>query len=60
MDRLLQGTILVTGATGFVGRHLSAALTSQQVQPIEESMGLIADLRGAWAQAMNLDSPAAA
>lgn len=29
MDRLLQGTILVTGATGFVGRHLSAALVAR-------------------------------
>lgn len=44
----------------FVNRHLAAALTNQQARNVDESIGLITDLRDAWAQAMNLNNSAAA
>jgi len=43
----------------FVNRHLSDALVSKEAKKIRESMGLIGDLRGAWAEAMNLGAAAA-
>lgn len=43
----------------FVNRHLSEAVTQRDSAKVRESMDLLADLRGAWAQAMNLGAAAA-
>ncbi len=43
----------------FVNRHLSDAMVSKEASKVRESMGLIGDLRGAWAEAMNLGAAAA-
>lgn len=43
----------------FVNRHLSEAMTARSSGKVRESMALIADLRGAWAEAMNLGAAAA-
>lgn len=43
----------------FVNRHLAEAVTRHDTAKVRESMVLIGDLRGAWAQAMNLDAAAA-
>lgn len=43
----------------FVNRHLSEAMVACESAKIHESMNLIGDLRGAWAQAMNLGAAAA-
>lgn len=43
----------------FVNRHLSEAISSGEAAKVRESMGLIGDLRGAWAEAMNLGAAAA-
>ena len=43
----------------FVNRHLSDAMVTKDSAKVRESMGLIGDLRGAWAQAMHLDAAAA-
>ncbi|MCW2926682.1 MAG: hypothetical protein JWM86_650 [Thermoleophilia bacterium] len=43
----------------FVNRHMSEGLRESQPAKVRESMALIADLRGAWAQAMNLGAAAA-
>lgn len=43
----------------FVNRHLSEAVIAGEAAKVRESMDLIGDLRGAWAQAMNLGAAAA-
>ena len=43
----------------FVNRHLSDAIVRSSSSAVRESMELIMDLRGAWAQAMNLGAAAA-
>lgn len=43
----------------FVNRHLSEAVTSRESRKVRESMEIIGELRGAWAQAMNLGAAAA-
>lgn len=43
----------------FVNRHLAEALTSHEPAKVDECMGIIGDLRDAWAQAMNLGAAAA-
>ena len=43
----------------FVNRHLSDAITTRDAAKVRESMGLIGDLRSAWAEAMNLGAAAA-
>jgi flagellar protein FliS len=43
----------------FVNRHLSEAMLANDAAKVRESMTIIGDLRGAWAQAMNLGAAAA-
>ena len=43
----------------FVNRHLSEAMIAKDAAKVREGMALIADLRGAWAEAMNLGAAAA-
>lgn len=43
----------------FINRHLSEAITAREPGKVRESMDLIAELRGAWAEAMNLGAAAA-
>jgi flagellar protein FliS len=43
----------------FVNRHLSDAIVSMDPQKVTESIGIISELRDAWAQAMNLGVAAA-
>lgn len=43
----------------FINRHLSEAMLEQHAGKIRESMNLVGDLRGAWAEAMNLGAAAA-
>ena len=43
----------------FVNRHLSEAIVSHDAARVREAMQLIGDLRGAWADAMNLGAAAA-
>lgn len=43
----------------FVNRHLSEAMLTKDVTKMQEAMGIIGDLRGAWADAMNLGAAAA-
>jgi flagellar protein FliS len=43
----------------FVNRHLSEAMLGTDSAKVREAMTVIADLRGAWAEAMNLGAAAA-
>lgn len=43
----------------FVNRHLSDAVVNGDSAKVRESMAIIADLRGAWTEAMNLGAAAA-
>lgn len=43
----------------FVNRHLSEALVAGDAAMVRESIGIIGELRGAWADAMNLGAAAA-
>jgi len=43
----------------FVNRHLSDALVKHETNRIDESMGIVGELREAWADAMNLGAAAA-
>ena len=43
----------------FVNRHLSEGMLAHDASKFSEAMHLIADLRGAWAEAMNLGAAAA-
>ena len=43
----------------FINRHLSEAMLSHDSGKVREAMNLIGDLRGAWAEAMNLGAAAA-
>lgn len=43
----------------FINRHLAEAIGAPSSQQVREAMDLVADLRGAWAQAMNLGAAAA-
>ncbi|MCB0878094.1 MAG: flagellar export chaperone FliS [Thermoleophilia bacterium] len=43
----------------FVNRHMSEAIVAGEATKIRESIDIIGDLRGAWAEAMNLGAAAA-
>jgi flagellar protein FliS len=43
----------------FVNRHLSEAIAHHDVLKLRQSMNIVGDLRGAWAEAMNLGVAAA-
>jgi flagellar protein FliS len=43
----------------FVNRHLTAGVSSREVQHIRECMDIVGGLREAWSQAMNLGVAAA-
>lgn len=43
----------------FINRHLSEAMTTRDAVKVRQSMELIGELRGAWAEAMNLGAAAA-
>ena len=43
----------------FVNRHLADAIVTSDAKKVQESIDIIANLRGAWAEAMNLGVAAA-
>ena len=43
----------------FVNRHLAEAVATCDASKVDQAMDLIGNLRGAWAQAMNLGAAAA-
>lgn len=43
----------------FVNRHLTTSLAEQDTKPVRDAIDLIGELRGAWAESMNLGAAAA-